>query len=172
MSDIFYIGYQDKVPKPLSKFIQRVMVLLTLLLIAGAWLLASKQKGFISSTYEYYQETEITGIMIKSPVPSIQVFWGTTADDKPLVVCSPESDEEVSKAQYRNHFMKCMGDRLQLILENKFSNIRSASALFTPRYVSSSCPRIMGDLTPCLRHDGKAEGHITALSGTARPLAG
>jgi hypothetical protein len=89
MSNNFYIGYQDKVPEPLSKFIQWVMVLLILLLIAGAWLLASKQKGFISSTYEYYQETEITGIMIKSPMPSIQVFWGTTADDKPLVQTIP-----------------------------------------------------------------------------------
>ena len=89
MDDYFYIGYLAKTPKPLRKFIRSVMALIILLLVAGAWMLASKQKGFINSTYEYYQETEITGLLINDPLPAIQVLWGTTVNKKPLVQTIP-----------------------------------------------------------------------------------
>ncbi len=80
METEFYVGYFDKAPKEITKFIRLVIVTLALTVLGIAWLLSSQQRGFIPSSYEYYQETELSGLLIADPVPAIQVYSERAGD--------------------------------------------------------------------------------------------
>ena len=89
MSDEFYIGYQQRAPKGVSKFVKPTIVVLLLVVGTLAWMLGVNQKGFINSTYEYYQQTEISGLLIREPVPAIQVFLENDHKGTPLLQTIP-----------------------------------------------------------------------------------
>ena len=89
MNEEFYIGYLNKYPKKLARFIRMTLAFLVLMTAVVAWILASQQRGFIESTYEYYQETEISGFLINEPVPAIQMPLGTTVGGEQLLKTVP-----------------------------------------------------------------------------------
>jgi hypothetical protein len=89
MNEEFYIGYLNKYPKKLARFIKIILASLILMIAVIAWILASQQRGFIESTYEYYHETEITGFLISEPVPAIQIPLGTSVAGEQLLKTIP-----------------------------------------------------------------------------------
>lgn len=89
METEFYVGYFDKAPKGIARFIKVVIVLLVLAVLGIAWLLAFHQRGFISSSYEYYRETELSGLLIAKPVPAIQVYLKSANLQAPTVQTIP-----------------------------------------------------------------------------------
>ncbi len=88
MAAEFYIGYLDKAPSGVASHIKKVVVGLVVLTLFLAWLLASQQQGFASSTYQYAVVSEITGILSNSPVPAVKVYQGT-AHGKPIIQSIP-----------------------------------------------------------------------------------
>jgi len=85
MKSEFYVGYFDKAPKGVARFIRASMGFVFLAVIGIAWLIAGQQRGFIASTYEYDQEVVLSGLLISDPVPAIQVYLGRTNDQTPLM---------------------------------------------------------------------------------------
>ncbi len=76
MNEDFYVGYQSNAPQGISRFVKGVVAGIAILLVALGWLLARSQRGFISSTYQYAEESIIKGWLSDQPVPSIQVPLG------------------------------------------------------------------------------------------------
>lgn len=89
MESEFYIGYLEKAPQGVSKHLVRVVMLLAILMVLLAWILASHQRGFDSSTYQYGEETALTGVLLAHPIPSVQLLLGNTHDGKPILQIIP-----------------------------------------------------------------------------------
>lgn len=89
MKDEFYIGYNGKMPTGIARFIKgMVIVMFTSIMGLGVYL-SVNQRGFMGSTYEYYQQTELTGLIIVDPIPAIQVYWGQDQQDNPIIQTIP-----------------------------------------------------------------------------------
>ncbi len=84
MKEEFYIGYGDKMPKQTAGFIKKVVISLLVTVVIIGVVLSSKQRGFLESTYEYYQDTEVTGYLIGQPVSALQVTWGYDQEKNPI----------------------------------------------------------------------------------------
>ena len=69
----FYVGYFPKAPASYRKTTIRVVVILFLLIPAIAFLLVNNQRGFLSSTYDYANITELSGTLITTPFPALQI---------------------------------------------------------------------------------------------------
>lgn len=80
----FYIGWLPKAPLSFAKQVKKVLLFLFVIVIAVALLLASFQKKFSSSSFEFGTLTEVKGIYNSNPVPMIKVIagkdiWGNAA---------------------------------------------------------------------------------------------
>lgn len=72
----FYIGWMPKAPASFVKLIRKVLfILFPLALIAGL-LLASFQKKFATSSFEFGISTKVKGIYFNTPVPMLKVVNG------------------------------------------------------------------------------------------------
>ncbi len=73
----FYIGYQDRAPRPIARFIMgTVFALLTFsTLLGGA--LAAWQDPFDVGQFDFGVETDFHGLVLTDPVPH---FWGRAED--------------------------------------------------------------------------------------------
>ncbi len=89
MKEEFYIGYLEKMPAGLARFIRKVIVLLFVVVIVVALIVSFYQRGFLPSTYEYYRDTELTGTIISQPVPALQVNWGYDLQQNPIIKTIP-----------------------------------------------------------------------------------
>ncbi len=85
----FYIGYNPKAPPGIGKHVKRVVILLGVLVLLLAWVLASQQRGFAGSTYEYAEETTISGFLSDYPVPSIHYYQNVKLDQMPVLQTIP-----------------------------------------------------------------------------------
>ena len=85
----FYIGYLGSMPAGVARFIRHGLLILFAAVVVLAVLLALKQRGFLESTYEYYQDTELSGYLIAQPVPALQVVWGNNLSGHPLIQTIP-----------------------------------------------------------------------------------
>lgn len=74
--DDFYIGYLPKAPKNYRLILRLSIMLLLLLVIAVSYLVATNQKAFDKTTYEYGEFTELKGLVSMKPVPRIIVDKG------------------------------------------------------------------------------------------------
>ncbi len=81
MGDDFYIGYQDKPPKRISRFIKWVVLGVFILLIGIAVLLIKSQRGFNNHEFEFGKLTEVSGLLTIKPVPML-----TTSDESILLI--------------------------------------------------------------------------------------
>jgi hypothetical protein len=70
----FYVGWLANAPDDITKHIRKVVIVLTVLVIAGAMVLSIRQKKFSTSNFEFGQLTEIKGIYSQFPVPSLKVL--------------------------------------------------------------------------------------------------
>ncbi|GJM29992.1 MAG: hypothetical protein DHS20C17_26270 [Cyclobacteriaceae bacterium] len=89
MQSEFYIGYLEKAPKGVAKFIRILLVFIFAAVITLAYILSRNQRGFNPSNYEYYQETKLTGRLISEPFPAIQVFWGVSLGQPSIIQTIP-----------------------------------------------------------------------------------
>src|SRR5687768_12720784 len=85
----FYIGWQAQAPAGFAAHIRKVVLGLTVLLIATGITLALQQKKFSTATFEYGQLTEIEGIYQRNPVPSIKVMTKQDAFGKKSYITIP-----------------------------------------------------------------------------------
>ena len=69
----FYIGYFPKAPASYRKKVRLFVIVLLLAVPLTAFLLVAFQRGFIASTYDYANLTELTGVLINSPFPALQI---------------------------------------------------------------------------------------------------
>lgn len=72
-NDEFYIGWQGKAPKEISKHVVRAIVMLGAVCVAVALLLGFNQKKFGSGNFEFGKLTEVTGVFSRTPVLSLKV---------------------------------------------------------------------------------------------------
>ncbi|HSC40230.1 MAG TPA: hypothetical protein VLD19_20240, partial [Chitinophagaceae bacterium] len=72
----FYIGWLAEAPGSFAKHIKKVViVLLVMVIIAGA-LLAVSQKKFGTGNFEFGRLTEVKGVYFNRPVPCIKAIGG------------------------------------------------------------------------------------------------
>jgi hypothetical protein len=72
----FYIGWQAKAPATFAKHVKKVLLFLFLIALIIALLIASFQKKFSTSNFEFGKLTEIKGVYFNKPVPMIKVISG------------------------------------------------------------------------------------------------
>ena len=80
----FYIGWMPKAPLSFAKQVKRVLLFLFPVAIVVGLLLASFQKRFSTSNFEFGTLTQIKGIYINVPIPMLKVvagkdLWGNAA---------------------------------------------------------------------------------------------
>lgn len=85
----FYIGWQPGAPQRLASYIRKVLVLLIILVVAAAVTLGLLQKKFFASSFEFGQQTEITGVYRQFPVPSVKVMTGSDASGHTAYITMP-----------------------------------------------------------------------------------
>lgn len=69
----FYVGYLPNAPASYTKKVRLFVLVLLLAIPLIALLLVQFQRGFISSTYDYANLSELTGALITDPFPALQV---------------------------------------------------------------------------------------------------
>ena len=85
----FYVGYENKAPAGIAKRIKIAVLVMSILVLFLAWLLASQQRGFAASTYQYAEETPVSGFLSDYPVPSIHFYQNVGVDQPPVVQIIP-----------------------------------------------------------------------------------
>ena len=69
----FYIGWMPKAPDTYAKHVQKAVVAIGFLVVVVATILSSQQRKFSTSTFEFGQLTQVTGIYQSFPVPAVRV---------------------------------------------------------------------------------------------------
>ena len=82
--EAFYIGWMPKAPASFAKQVRKVLFILFPLALIVGLLLASFQKKFSTSSFEFGVSTEVKGIYINNPVPMLKVvngkdIWGNAS---------------------------------------------------------------------------------------------
>ncbi len=82
--EAFYIGWMPKAPASFARLVRKVLFLLFPLALIVGLILASFQKKFTASNFEFGKTTEIKGIYFNDPVPVLKVIngkdaWGNTS---------------------------------------------------------------------------------------------
>ncbi len=72
----FYIGWMPKAPVSFAKHVKKVLLFLFPLAIIIGLVLASFQKKFSASNFEFGTLTEVKGIYINNPLPMVKVIAG------------------------------------------------------------------------------------------------
>jgi len=80
----FYIGWQEKAPKPYAKAIKRFVGAVIILIVLIATLLVFTQRDFVNSVFEFGKLSTHEGILVKAPVPMLKVPAGSNVDGTPL----------------------------------------------------------------------------------------
>ncbi len=70
--DEFYIGWNDSIPKALYSFSKGVSIFLAVLFTAFAWGLPHLMEPMKNSEFNFTENFEITGTLVKSPVPMLR----------------------------------------------------------------------------------------------------
>jgi len=72
----FYIGWNAEAPGGFAKHVRKVVIVLFLVMLGTAVILSLQQRKFSTSSFEFGQLTEVTGIFQQMPVPAIKVVTG------------------------------------------------------------------------------------------------
>ncbi len=83
--DDFYIGYVDRAPRSLARFVRRSIALLAAFGAGAALLAAAGQQRFDVATFEYGHTTNVAGRITAAPYPALLVQRpGAEASDHPM----------------------------------------------------------------------------------------
>ena len=69
-----YIGYLPKMPARFKPIVRNVMIVVGIALVFFAYFLVSSQKGFSTANFEFGSLTEIEGVLLTEPVPSLSLI--------------------------------------------------------------------------------------------------
>lgn len=83
--DEFYIGWQEEASNSQANWIKQKVWIGALVVPLLALALVLAQQPFASSTFELGKEVQLTGILLKSPVPMLQVDHGFDQEGSPVV---------------------------------------------------------------------------------------
>lgn len=72
----FYIGWMPKAPVSFAKHVKKVLLFLFPLAVIIGLVLASFQKKFSTSNFEFGTLTEVKGIYVNNPLPMVKVIAG------------------------------------------------------------------------------------------------
>jgi len=73
MSEEFYIGYKNKMPSGISRFLRRVIAVIALIMLALMLLLVKGQRPFLPSQCEYPTVKSFEGVIIEKPYPLLLI---------------------------------------------------------------------------------------------------
>ncbi len=82
--DDFYVGYLDKAPKSIAKLTRRFVWHIAILLAVVALLIAIGQRGFVNSTFEFGNISELSGKVYLTPQPFLKVKTGKDIFGNPV----------------------------------------------------------------------------------------
>ena len=71
--DEFYIGYADRAPAGIARFVGRWTALLVVIGTCAALLVAASQQGYDAATFEFGQARAFQGMIATSPYPALLV---------------------------------------------------------------------------------------------------
>jgi len=74
--DEFYIGYHPAAPKVTSSFMRRSISAAVVLFLFIAGVLVTAQKQFTNTEFEYGIDTKLSGVLVRTPVPHLQISLG------------------------------------------------------------------------------------------------
>lgn len=69
----FYVGYLQKAPTALARFVRKVIIALGLLAVTAASVLVIGQMQFANSVFEYGKLSSLEGIVVTRPFPTLLV---------------------------------------------------------------------------------------------------
>jgi hypothetical protein len=77
----FYVGWMPNAPLYFSSFVRKYLLAMTALTISLGAILALSQKKFSTGTFEFGKLTQVNGVYLNSPVPSLKIatekdVWG------------------------------------------------------------------------------------------------
>lgn len=76
ITDEFYIGWQAKAPDGIVRRIKQAIIALNIIVPIIGGIIVLHQRGFSDSAFEYGVTTEVSGVLMKSPAPFLQVARG------------------------------------------------------------------------------------------------
>jgi hypothetical protein len=85
----FYIGWMPAAPASFAKHTKRVVLLMLLIFITIAIVLGLLQKKFSNAVFEFGKLTELKGVYLDEPVPSIKVVRTKNPFDKDKYITIP-----------------------------------------------------------------------------------
>ena len=116
----FYIGWMPQAPDTYSKHVKKVVITLVFLVTIVATVLSLQQRKFSTSSFEFGQLTQITGIYQSFPVPAIRVasrgdrFGHKTYLTIPLVGYGKFGAEGVIGQLEKQHTTRLDGQRVTI----------------------------------------------------------
>lgn len=141
MKSEFYIGYLDRAPEKLRKWLRRIVPTIIVVGIALGAYLALSQKGFPPGTFELGKLTQMTGFVEMNPIPMLRleksngyenillIGFGKFGADSTLVEM-----ERFHKMRFDENIVTLEGTRIQLgdmklleLTEKKFSLVNFES---------------------------------------------
>ncbi|MGI9544748.1 MAG: hypothetical protein ACR2MX_15910 [Cyclobacteriaceae bacterium] len=101
----FYVGYLPKAPATYTRLVRLFVVAILVAIPLIAFLLVRFQKGFATSTYDYANLTELTGVLIRNPFPALQINVSDTQGNEivqtiPLVAFGKKGAPDELGPQY------------------------------------------------------------------------
>jgi hypothetical protein len=81
MKDDFYIGYLDKAPAGLKRYLKKYIIVLVLIAPVVAVLLAASQHPFYPSVFEFLQYRTFEGVVQEQPYPMLLIERPADATD-------------------------------------------------------------------------------------------
>ena len=70
----FYIGWMDKAPTSISKYVKIVLLILLPVVLILGYLISVSQQKFSAANFEFGTLTEVKGIYFSKPVPCIKII--------------------------------------------------------------------------------------------------
>lgn len=81
----FYVGWASRIPQAVRKTLRISLIVLLALMLSMTWFIATHQKEFPNSRFEYGTQTELEGVLYRSPVPILKVNYGNDASGEPVI---------------------------------------------------------------------------------------
>jgi len=150
MSDEFYIGYGDKTPSKLARWIAWTSASLILLTAATGFALVSTQNGFYPSIFEYGTVREYSGVLSNTPAPTLRlgdenetlllVAEGKHGLDHPLL--SPAG----APVELTGTLIQRDNTRMLEVVSGSISTINSVAGTTSPDVVALGSRTFVGEI--------------------------
>ena len=148
----FYVGYLPKVPAALAHFLRRVILGLSLLVVAVALVLVSAQHPFAKSTFEYGKLRGFEGVVVPQPYPTLWVTYpGETAQPEKysqyLLVAPGKYGTENLVAKFAGHLVRLQGQLINRDGQSMVEIVPDSIDLVPSSAAVSEATRDLGPVT-------------------------